>query len=133
MQFLEMKFYLVQLECESITVSNISMGVEKLKVIDVMCCGRCYNFRPFLLSLNLTVATWQNCLPDFSSRRHQVDEAMIMQRTGHRSVNGVHAYKRESEKISQLTTSVLNRNEKKAKVEEGMKTEGVRRYSLLSW
>ena len=47
-----------------------------------------------------------------------------MQRTGHRSVNGVCAYKRESEKLRQLTTSVLNRNEKKAKVEEGMKTEG---------
>ena len=47
-----------------------------------------------------------------------------MQRTGHRSVNGVRAYKRGSEKLSQLTTSILNRNEKKAKVEEGMKTEG---------
>ena len=47
-----------------------------------------------------------------------------MQHTGHRSVIGVCAYKRESEKLSQLTTSVLNRNEKKAKVEEGMKTEG---------
>ena len=54
----------------------------------------------------------------------QVDEAMIMQRTEHRSVNGVCAYKRGSEKLSQLTSSVLNRNEKKAKVEEGMKTEG---------
>ena len=45
-----------------------------------------------------------------------------MEHTGHRSVNGVHAYKRGSEKLSQLTSSVLNRNEKKAKVEEGMKT-----------
>ena len=40
-----------------------------------------------------------------------------MQRTGHRSVNGVRAYKRGSEKLSQLTTSILNRNEK-------LKTEG---------
>ena len=43
----------------------------------------------------------------------QVDEATIMERTGHRSVNGVRAYKRGSEKLSQLTSSVLNRNEKK--------------------
>ena len=43
---------------------------------------------------------------------------------GHRSVNGVLAYKRGSEKLSQLTKSVLNRNEKKTKVEEGLKTEG---------
>ena len=54
----------------------------------------------------------------------QVDEATIMQCTGHRSVNGVRAYKRGSETLSQLTSSVLNRNEKKAKVEEGMMAEG---------
>ena len=37
----------------------------------------------------------------------QLDEASIMQRTGHRSVNGVRAYKRESEKLcGEVTSSV---------------------------
>ena len=45
----------------------------------------------------------------------QLDEASIMQRTGHRSVNG---YKRESEKLCELTSSILNRNQKKVKLED---------------
>ncbi len=47
----------------------------------------------------------------------QVDEASIMERTGHRSVNGVRAYKRGSETLQEITSSVLNGSEKKAKVE----------------
>jgi len=38
----------------------------------------------------------------------QLDEASIMQRTGHRSVNGVRAYKRHTEKLEELTSAVLN-------------------------
>ena len=41
----------------------------------------------------------------------QVDEASIMERTGHRSVNGVHTYKR-SEKLCELTSAVLNQDTK---------------------
>ena len=42
----------------------------------------------------------------------QVDEASIMERTGHRSVNGVRTYKR-SEKLCELTSAVLNQDLKK--------------------
>ena len=46
----------------------------------------------------------------------------------YKSVNGVCAYKREGVILSQLTTSVLNRNEKKIR-----RQREVRMYSLLSW
>ncbi len=48
-----------------------------------------------------------------------------MERTGHRSLNGVRAYKRSSEKLCELTSSVLNRSEKKTNIEEDKKIEGV--------
>ena len=38
----------------------------------------------------------------------QLDEASIMQRTGHRSVNGVRAYKRRTDKLEELMSTVLN-------------------------
>ena len=38
----------------------------------------------------------------------QLDEASIMQHTGHRSVNGVYAYKRCTGKLKELTSAVLN-------------------------
>ena len=38
----------------------------------------------------------------------QVDEATIMERTGHRSVKGVRAYKRSIDKLRELSSSVLN-------------------------
>ncbi len=54
----------------------------------------------------------------------QIDEASIMERTGHRSLNEVRAYKRSSEKLCELTSSVSNRSEKKTKIEEDEKIEG---------
>jgi len=49
----------------------------------------------------------------------QVDEASIMQRTGHRSVTGVHAYKRCTEKLGCIK---LNQTRPLTKVgEEGIK------------
>ena len=45
----------------------------------------------------------------------QVDEATIMERTGHRSSDGVRAYKRSSEKLKELSSNVLN---KKVNIEE---------------
>ena len=51
----------------------------------------------------------------------QVDEASIMERTGHRSVEGVREYKRSSDKLKQLSSNVLNRGGcKKAKVESSI-------------
>ena len=38
----------------------------------------------------------------------QLDEASIMQRTGHRSVQGVRTYKRTTEKLAELTPTILN-------------------------
>ena len=45
----------------------------------------------------------------------QVDEASIMERTGHRSVNGVRTYKR-SEKLCELTLAVLNQESNQKKI-----------------
>jgi len=50
-----------------------------------------------------TRATSTTCMHDA-----QLDEASIMQHTGHGSVNGVHAYKRHTEKLEELTSAVLN-------------------------
>ena len=41
-----------------------------------------------------------------------------MERTGHRSTDGVRAYKRSSEKLKELSSNVLNRCEKKARSEK---------------
>ena len=58
----------------------------------------------------------------------QLDEASIMQRTDHRSVNGVHAYKRRTDKLEELTSAVLNgtivktpKVEEKASIKEEQK------------
>ena len=55
----------------------------------------------------------------------QVDEASIMQHTGHRSVTGVRAYKRRTEKLEELTSAVLNQTSVKRPLtkigEEGIK------------
>ena len=37
-----------------------------------------------------------------------VDEQLIMARTGHSSVSGVHTYKRKVEKLQEITSDVLN-------------------------
>ena len=42
----------------------------------------------------------------------QLDEASIMQRTGHRSVNGMCTYKRSTEKLCELTSAILNQSDK---------------------
>jgi len=48
----------------------------------------------------------------------QVDEASIMERTGHRSIEGVRAYKRSTDKLKELSSNVLNRTDsKKTKME----------------
>ena len=47
----------------------------------------------------------------------EVDEATIMERTGHRSVEGIRTYKRASDKLKQFSSNVLNHNHKRAKVE----------------
>ena len=38
----------------------------------------------------------------------QVDEATIMERTGHRSVEGIRTYKWASDKLKELSSNVLN-------------------------
>ena len=38
----------------------------------------------------------------------QLDEATIMSRTGHRSVDGVRAYKRTTNRLQELSSAVLN-------------------------
>ena len=48
----------------------------------------------------------------------QVDKATIMEQGGHRSTDGVRAYKRSSEKLKELSSNVLNRCEKKARSEK---------------
>ena len=40
----------------------------------------------------------------------QVDEQLIMSRTGHSSTDGVRAYKRASSKLKQITSDVLNQS-----------------------
>ena len=37
-----------------------------------------------------------------------IDEQLIMKRTGHRSVAGVHSHKRVTDNVNMLTSSVLN-------------------------
>ena len=46
----------------------------------------------------------------------QVDEATIMERTGHRSVEGIRIYKRTSDKLKELPSNILNHDNQKAKV-----------------
>ena len=48
----------------------------------------------------------------------QLDEASIMQRTGHRSIQGVCTYKRTTEKLAELTPTILNQSDKKVKMEK---------------
>ena len=48
----------------------------------------------------------------------QIDEASIMQRTGHRSVEGVRAYKRSSNKLCEVTSAILNQEFKRVKNED---------------
>ena len=52
----------------------------------------------------------------------EIDEATIMERTGHRSTDGVRAYKRESRKLKEISSNVLNQC-KKTKVETSCETE----------
>ena len=49
-----------------------------------------------------------------------VDEDTIMQRTGHRSSQGVRMYKRETEKLKELSSNVLNQvqDHKKVKLDD---------------
>ncbi len=49
----------------------------------------------------------------------QVIEATIMERTGHRSTDGVRAYKRTSDKLKKLSSNVLNQSSAK-----NLRTEG---------
>ena len=44
----------------------------------------------------------------------QLDEATIMSRTGHRSVDGVRAYKRTSEKLREHSSAVLHEHSEEA-------------------
>ena len=46
----------------------------------------------------------------------QVDEATIMERTGHRSVEGIRTYKRTSDKLKELSSNILNCDNKRARV-----------------
>ena len=46
----------------------------------------------------------------------RVDEDTIMQRTGHRSSQGVRMYKRETEKLKELSSNVLNQVQDHKKV-----------------
>ena len=43
----------------------------------------------------------------------EVDEQLIMSRTGHSSTDGVRAYKRTSEKLKKMTSDVLNNSKKR--------------------
>ena len=43
----------------------------------------------------------------------RVDESTIMQRTGHKSSQGVKTYKRQTEKLKMLSSNVLNQVEDK--------------------
>ena len=40
----------------------------------------------------------------------EVDEQLIMSRTGHSSTSGVHAYKRTSEKLKLMTSDLLSKS-----------------------
>lgn len=56
----------------------------------------------------------------------RVDEDTIMQRTGHRSSQGIRTYKRETEKLKMLSSNVLNQVEghKKAKLDTCGNSDG---------
>ncbi len=49
----------------------------------------------------------------------QVDEVTIMEHTGHRSTDGVRAYKRTSDKLKELSSNVLNQSSTKKLWKEG--------------
>lgn len=49
----------------------------------------------------------------------QVDEQLIMSRTGHSSTDGVHFYKRASNKLKQITSDVLSNTKPKTTQEPG--------------
>ena len=51
-----------------------------------------------------------------------VDEATIMERTGHQSVGGVRSYKRDSAKLNELASNVLNEC-KRAKIDDMSKSQ----------
>ena len=58
----------------------------------------------------------------------QLDKASIIQCTGHRSVNGEHAYKRRTDRLGELTSAILNgtivktpKLEEKASIKEEQK------------
>jgi hypothetical protein len=57
-----------------------------------------------------------------ATRLYDVDEATIMDHTGHRSINGVRTYKRESEKLKELSCNVLNQG-KRVKVDTSCDTQ----------
>ena len=52
----------------------------------------------------------------------QIDEASIMQCTGHQSVEGVCAYKRSSNKLCEVTSAILNQEFKRVKNEDCAKS-----------
>lgn len=52
----------------------------------------------------------------------QLDEATIMSRTGHRSVDGLRAYKKSSEKLKELSSTILNA-QKKPKLQQAAEHE----------
>lgn len=53
----------------------------------------------------------------------EVDKHLIMSRTGHSSTDGVHAYKRTSTKLKQLTPDVLNSGNAKPVAEPATEPE----------
>ena len=53
----------------------------------------------------------------------QLDDATIMSRTGHRSVDGVRAYKRTNTKLKQLSSSILHAQKTPARVTDCQKTD----------
>ena len=71
----------------------------------------------------------------------QIDEASIMQRTGHQSVEGVRAFKRSSNKLCEVTSAILNQEFKRVKNEDCAKShmqpvegnESSRSPQKISW
>ena len=65
---------------------------------------------------------WLGCVPRLNhSLRATIlfsngaDEQLIMERTGHRSVDGVRSYKRTSDHLNEEVSDILNRSEKREK------------------
>ena len=54
-----------------------------------------------------------------TSRLYQsgVDEQLVMERTGHRSIEGVRSYKRTSDQQREVLSDILNQGQKKARVD----------------